>query len=241
MWTASAHRDGQAGFTLIEALAALVIAGIVLSALATITSQWLPAWNRGVDRVQRAEMLGLALRRIADDLSAAEFVPANREQKQPLFEGRELAVTFVRRAIGPNAGRGLDVVQIGETANGRDIALVRSRTLFAPLPLGVSISESLHFSDRVVLLAPPFRLSFAYADPSLTWRSDWHEADRLPAAVRMTVHDSSRGGVPVMSSVVRIHVDAPAAGCIEGERDCDSSAQDQPPASNAASGGERRD
>ncbi|MBB4398895.1 prepilin-type N-terminal cleavage/methylation domain-containing protein [Bradyrhizobium sp. ERR14] len=235
---ASEHRDDRAGFTLVEALAALVVAGLVISVLATMASQWFPAWNRGINRVQRAEMLGLALRRIANDLSAAEFVPSNREQPQPLFEGGELGVIFVSRAIGPNVGPGLDIVQIGETANGPDLALVRSRTPFTPLPVGVSLSETLHFSDRVVLLTPPFRLSFAYADASLAWWPDWHGVGRLPTAVRLTIHDRSRGGLAVMSRVVRIHVDAPAAECIEGERDCVSSRPDEPD-SKAAFGGER--
>ncbi|UWU76045.1 general secretion pathway protein GspJ [Bradyrhizobium huanghuaihaiense] len=213
-----------------------------MSLLATVSSQWFPAWNRGVNRVQRAEMLGVALRRIANDLSAAEFVPSNRDQTRPLFEGGELGVTFVRKAIGPNVGPGLDIVQIGETAIRPDVALVRSRTPFTPLPVGVSLSETLHFTDRVVLLTPPFRLSFAYADASLAWRPDWHEAGRLPAAVRLTILDRSRGGLAIMSRVVRIHVDAPAAACIENERDCVSSRPDEPqPGSKAAFGGARSD
>ena len=91
--------------------------GLVLSALANITSQWLPNWNRGIDRIQRSELIGIALQRIGADLAAAEYVPANREQRQPLFDGSELSVTFVRTAFGPNAGPGLDVVRIGETTD----------------------------------------------------------------------------------------------------------------------------
>jgi general secretion pathway protein J len=213
-------RDGEAGFSLIEVLVALALMGLVLSSLATITAQWLPAWNRGVDRIQRTEMLGLALRRISDDLAAAEFVYANREQRQPLFEGSELAVTFVRSAIGPNAPRGLDVVRIGETANGRDLLLLRSRARFAPSPVGASPWDYLHLTDPVVLLGPPFRLSFAYADRDLVWQPVWHDVERLPAMVRVTVRDAVRGGETTMSSVVAIHVDAPAKGCVEGEKDC---------------------
>jgi|KBSMisStandDraft_5_1062788.scaffolds.fasta_scaffold131050_2 general secretion pathway protein J len=209
-------RNGEAGFSLIETLIALALMGFVLSSLATITAQWLPAWNRGVDRIQRTEMLGLALRRISEDLAAAEFVYANREQRQPLFEGSELAVTLVRTAIGPNAPRGLEVVRIGETANGRDLLLLRSRARFAPSPVGASPSDYLHLTDPVVLLGPPFRLSFAYADRDLVWQPVWHDADRLPAMVRVTVRD----GASTMSSVVAIHIDAPAKGCIEGEKDC---------------------
>jgi len=80
-------RAGEAGFTLIETLVALALTGLVLSALANITSQWLPNWNRGMDRIQRSESISLALQRIGADLAAAEYVPGNSKQRQPLFDG----------------------------------------------------------------------------------------------------------------------------------------------------------
>src|ERR1700761_8230516 len=102
-------RTDEAGFTLIESLVALALTGLVLSALANLTAQWLPNWNRGLDRVQRSEMIGITLQRIADDLAAAEYVPVGGEDdKQPLFVGSDRAVTFVRTALGPNVGPGLD-------------------------------------------------------------------------------------------------------------------------------------
>jgi general secretion pathway protein J len=227
------NRPGEAGFSLIEALIALALMGLVLSSLATITAQWLPAWNRGVDRIQRIEMLGLGLRRISEDLAATEFVFANREQRRPLFEGSELAVTFVRTAIGPNAARGLDVVRIGETANGGELLLLRSRARFAPQPVGASPSEYLHLLDPVVLLGPPFRLSFAYADRDLVWKPVWHDVDRLPAAIRLTVRDVNRGGEAVVSSVVAIHINAPPRVCAESEKDCAAGDSEQTPAADA--------
>src|ERR1700719_4923389 len=133
-----AKRAGEAGFTLIEALAALALTGLVLSALANITSQWLPNWNRGMDRIQRSELIGIALQRIGADLAAAEYVPANRDTRHPLFEGSELSVTFVRTALGPNAGPGLDVVRVGETTDRQGLVTVRSRAPFQPLPLASS-------------------------------------------------------------------------------------------------------
>src|ERR1700737_2657490 len=113
--------EGEGGFSLIETLVALTLTGLVLSALANITSQWLPNWNRGMDRIQRSESIGLALQRIGADLGAAEYVPANREHRQPLFDGSELSVMFVRTALGPNAKPGLDVVRIGETSDRQDL------------------------------------------------------------------------------------------------------------------------
>ena len=73
---ASARRRRIAGFTLVEALLATALMGAILAAIATVTAQWLPNWNRGFERVQRVELLALGLERIVADLAAAEFVTA---------------------------------------------------------------------------------------------------------------------------------------------------------------------
>src|ERR1700751_234528 len=156
--TARDRQDTEAGFTLIEALVALALTGLVLSALATLTAQFLPNWNRGIDRIQHSELIGISMQRIAADLAAAEFIPAGgddkneKKKKKPLFEGTPLSVTFVRTAIGPNAGIGLDVVRIGETTDRGRLVTVRSRIGFTPLPQGASPSEQLRLAAPVVLL-----------------------------------------------------------------------------------------
>ncbi len=216
----SVGAESERGFTLIEALVALALTGLVLSALATITAQWLPGWNRGLDRIQRNEMVAVALERIAADIAAAEFVPPNREQKAPLFEGTGLSVSFVRTALGPNAGLGLEVVRIGETSDRRQLVTVRSRAPFTPLAQGGPAVGQLRFADPVVLLRPPYRLSFAYAGPDRIWKDDWRDVDRLPAAVRLTVRDAASERVLPVSTVAVIHVDAPASGCVKST-ECD--------------------
>jgi general secretion pathway protein J len=216
------RRTNEAGFTLIEALVALALTGLVLSALATITAQWLPSWNRGVDRVQRNEQVAIALDRISADLASALYVSANREQRQPLFDGTELAVTFVRTAFGPNAARGLEVVRIGETVDRRDFATVRSRSPFGPLPLGSSLSEQIRFGDPVVLMRSPFRLSFAYAGTDRVWKSSWRNAKKLPAVIMLTVRGSGSERALPLSTVVAIHVDAGVPSDGDDARDADA-------------------
>lgn len=164
------QRASERGFTLIETIVAMALMGLVLSALASITAQWLPNWNRGLSRVQRSEVIGIALQRIGADLAAAEYVPPNRDTRHPLFEGSELSVTFVRTALGPNAGPGLDVVRVGETTDRGEFMTVRSRTRFTPLPPASSLAEQMRFADPVVLLRAPYRLSFAYAGPDRIWK-----------------------------------------------------------------------
>jgi general secretion pathway protein J len=212
---ATARRDEQ-GFTLIEALVALALTGLVLSALATLTAQWLPNWNRGIDRIQRSEVLGIAMQRIAADLAAAEYVPASGDKKKPLFEGSALSVTFVRTALGPNVGIGLDVVRIGETSDSGQFATVRSRAPFAPLPSGVSPSEQIHVSDPVVLLRSPLRLSLSYAGPDRVFQDVWHDMDKLPALIMLTVREAGSGRVLAVSTVTTVHVDAAAGGKSDG-------------------------
>ncbi len=216
------QRAGEGGFTLIETLVAMALMGLVLSALAGITAQWLPNWNRGLERIQRSELIGIALQRIGADLAAAEYVPANRDTRYPLFEGSELSVTFVRTALGPNAGPGLDVVRVGETTDRQGFVTVRSRAPFRPLPLASSLSEQIQFGEPVLLLRTPFRLSFAYAGQDRIWKSSWRDSDKLPAAIKLTVRDAANERILSISTVAPVHVQSPAQGdCAQSDGGCD--------------------
>jgi general secretion pathway protein J len=211
-----AHR-GTDGFTLIEALAATVLMGMILAALAAVTAQWLPNWDRGFARVQRTELLDLALERMIADLAGAEFVSPNRKTTQPLFEGAELAVTFVRSAFGPNARGGLEIVRIAETADRLGPALVRGRAAFTPL---ATSSDQLHFADPVVLMRAPYRATFSYAGADRVWKSTWLDAKELPSAVRVIIRDAATASVLPISTVALVHSQLPAecASSKEGRR-----------------------
>jgi general secretion pathway protein J len=205
-----------AGFTLVEALVAMVLMGMVLASLATITAQWLPSWNRGFARVESAERLSLVLDRLAGDLAAAEFVSLNRNTPRPLFEGAELGVTFVRSAIGPNARGGLDVVQIAETVDRLGPALVRARTPFRP-----SDKVEGPFTDPVVLLRAPYRITLSYAGADREWKGTWSGARELPSAVRFTIRDSVSDRTLLASTATVIHTQLPAlCASSDDERRC---------------------
>jgi general secretion pathway protein J len=189
------------------------------------SAEWLPNWNHGVDRIQRSEVIGIALQRIGADLAAAEYVPANRESHRPLFDGSELSLMFVRTSLGPNAGAGLDVVRLGETTDRHEFVTVRSRARFTPLPLASSLSEYLHFSDPVVLLRKPFRLSFVYAGPDRVWKNAWHDQDKLPAMIRLTVRESGSERVLSVSTITPVHVQV-SSDCVQTVGGCDDKKED---------------
>jgi general secretion pathway protein J len=211
---------------------ALALTGLVLSALATITAQWLPNWNHGIDRVQRSELVGIGMQRIAADLAAAEFVTGaatESERPKPLFDGSAFSVTFVRTAIGPNVGPGLDVVRIGEISDHGRLVTVRSRASYTPLPPGTSLLEQVHPRDPVVLLTPPMRLSFAYAGPDRIFRDNWHDNSKLPAVIRLTVREAGSQRVLSVSTATLVHVDAPASGATpDGDKNDKSLNNGQP-------------
>jgi general secretion pathway protein J len=175
---------------------------IILAALATVTSQWLPNWNRGMARVQRAEQLAMGLDRIVADLSVAEMMPINGDAKVPLFEGAELAVTLVRTAVGPNARPGLEIIRFIEKADDRGLAMVRERAPFVPMPSDAQI----RFVDQVVLTRSPFRVTFSYAGPDQVWQPDWRGQMQLPDMVRIAVRDNATGQLLAVSSAAIVHV-----------------------------------
>jgi general secretion pathway protein J len=196
----------EAGFTLIEVLMATLLMTVILGALATVTAQWLPNWNRGMTRVARAERLAIGLERVAADLSVAEMMPINADAIAPLFEGSELSVTFVRTAVGPNTRPGLEIIRLIEKADAQGLALVRERASFVPM----ADDAQIRFTDQVVLIRSPFRVSFSYAGPNQVWQKEWRGEKQLPDKVRISVRDISSGQVLAVSSAAIVHVNAPA-------------------------------
>jgi general secretion pathway protein J len=217
----SRARDTRAGFTLMEVLMATALMGAILAALATVTAQWLPNWNRGFVRVQRNEHLALGIERLVADLAAAEFVSIGRGAPEPLFDGAELSVTFVRTAVGPNARSGLEIVRVAETGSDRGPVLIRARAPFVPVVEGVNDRMAPNFADPVVLVRSPFRVTFAYAGADRSWKNTWRGIGVLPRAVRVTVRDMTTERTLAASTAMLVRAEVPL-DCLDTEsiRDC---------------------
>ena len=194
-----------AGFTLIEALVATALMGLILAALATITARWLPNWNHGIARLQRNEQVALGLERVAADLAAAEFIAISHETRKPFFDGTNRSVTFVRTSLGPNKRLGLEVVRIAETTGEQGALLVRTRAPFEP---GADPTQ-LAFIDPVILLRAPYRMSFSYAGADRNWRDDWRQQAQLPSAVKLRMRDATTQRTLSVSTATLVHVEVP--------------------------------
>ena len=201
------RRKTMAGFTLLEGLIAMALMGMILAALATVTAQWLPNWNRGIVRVQQSEQIALGLERVVADLAAAEFIPAGRETRQPIFDGADRSVTFVRTAFGPTAGPGLEIVRIAEINSEREPTVVRTRTRFVPVTTGAVDRNQPNFADPVVLLRAPYRLSFSYAGADRKWREEWRQQPDLPKAIKLTVRDAATRRTLSVSTATPLHAE----------------------------------
>lgn len=233
------HRlDAEAGFTLLEALVAMALMGMIVMALATITGQWLPHWKHGFSRLQGGEQVAISIDRLASDLSAAEFVSANGHTRLPLFKGRAQSVIFVRTAFGPNARPGLDLVRIAELDSEEGLILVRTQAPFFPSMWRDHRPPK--FGDPVVLLRPPYRLSFSYAGTDGIWRNDWHREPRLPEAVRFAVYDSASQMTPAVTSATLIHAQLPIY-CLAAKSADDCLRLESQQADTASSGDARKE
>jgi general secretion pathway protein J len=197
----------RAGFSLVEAMAAVALTASIVMGLSSMTGQWLPNWRRGFVDLEHADLMGLGVERLVEDISAAEYVTPWGNAPTPLFEGDASEVVFVRSATGPNSYPHLEVIRLAEINDDRGLALTRMRVPFTPMSPGAS-QQSFAFGDAVALVRAPFRVTFAYAGPDRVWVDSWKSQKRLPDAVRITVRDTVLNRVLAASTAVRIKVTA---------------------------------
>lgn len=209
-------RSGDAGFSLVEALLATLLMGVIMAALGAVTAQWMPSWDTGVQRLQRIETMGLGLDRLVADLAEAEFISAGPGVSggvhidRPMFDGAELSVVFVRTTLNPNAVAGLEVVRIAETSDDRGPVLVRSTAPYSPAAVGTAGINGFFFSNPVAVIRAPYRVAFSYAGADRVWRDAWHDQTELPRAVRVRLRDIATSATLAVSTSTLVHSELPA-------------------------------
>lgn len=193
-------RRARAGFTLIEALASLVLATMLFAGLALYTGTWLRQWQGLITRSGQEDTVAVILDRMVEDLEAAQPVyvsPAGTATVR--FTGHADAVTFVRPALGYEPRAGLDDITYSMGRAGTDNALIRARRDFMKDGGG----------EDLPLVRGDVTLSFSYAGPGGALSPEWTSPNRMPSLVRIEI--SGRSPRPWRQwAFARLRVELPA-------------------------------
>jgi prepilin-type N-terminal cleavage/methylation domain-containing protein len=245
--TSRSHtREAAAGFTLIEMLAAVAIASVVIVATAALIHDVALNFDRGTKTVNDADRLLLGIERLAADLASARPVSQTDGpgSAQAAFTGEPAQVKFVAAGGDAGAEHGEEVVSLTvEEADGLT-RLVRRRakwsgprSAFGALPL----------YDPVRLFEGRIDIVFAYgrlaADGKVTWSGTWTGQPFPPRLVRLTVRNRDSGIELIPGPQFVVRADAPPAcagpganaACLTDEK-ADKEPAENKPAKNQTAG-----
>jgi prepilin-type N-terminal cleavage/methylation domain-containing protein len=173
----------NAGFSLIEVLAALVLTSLLIMALMPLVGQMLATWARGGDVASMVEFRVKGIGVLRDDLKhAVVWTGYGRLENLLVFRGNERSMIFPA-ASGLGAGsNGLQMLSI-EVANSADgQAIIRRQ---API-IGTTYAP---FANPVVLFSGPDRYFFSYYSRGGEPKSVWSDPLNYPAGVAINVVD----------------------------------------------------
>lgn len=202
------------GFTLIEVLAALAIASVIILASAALIHNIALFFDRGTRSVTEAERLMLAVERLAGDFSSARFVSRRIEQgtAAAAFAGEPAGVVFVSGGRDASGSLDDDLISLAVEQDGGISRLVRRRAIW---PGPRARFEDVRLKDPVVLIEGKFAISFVFGrfapDGALAWSTKWAEERALPQYVRLDLRDRATGANLLGEADFVIRANAPAS------------------------------
>jgi prepilin-type N-terminal cleavage/methylation domain-containing protein len=205
---------GCEGFTLIEVLAALAIASVIVMASAALIHNVALFFDRGTREVTEAERLMLAVERMAGDFGSARFVPRTLEMKDRAvaFAGESTGIAFIGAGRAASASPDDDLISLKVEQDGEVSRLVRRRATW-PGPL--ARFEEVVPQDPVNLIEGNFDISFVFGrfapDGSLAWQTNWAGEQMLPQYVRLNLRDRATGANLLGEADFVIRANAPVA------------------------------
>jgi prepilin-type N-terminal cleavage/methylation domain-containing protein len=207
-------RAGCDGFTLIEVLAALAIASVIIMASTALIHNVALFFDRGTRSVTEAERLMLAVERLAGDFSSARFMPRRTEQgtATAAFAGEPAGIVFVGAGRAASGSLDDDLISLMIEQDGEVSRLVRRRVTW---PGPRARFEDVTPKDPVVLIEGKLDISFVFGrfapDGALAWSASRSGERALPQYVRLNLRDPATGVNLVGEADFVIRANAPAA------------------------------
>lgn len=197
--------SGEAGFALLEALAALLLGALIFSTMLLAGDMVARRLDAAFQKADRLELFETGLAALRRDFQSALAVPVDSEEEPAiLFSGGESSLAFVS---GPN-GLGGRLDELATIIEARPEGLVRRA---APLLPNASDFGALQDARPALLIAGPWFFRFSYAEelgPPLVWRSQWTAAKELPKLIRLEVVERAEPHRVLMSLNVAPRVNA---------------------------------
>ncbi|HEX3096507.1 MAG TPA: prepilin-type N-terminal cleavage/methylation domain-containing protein [Usitatibacter sp.] len=219
------RRRRQSGFTLIELVVALVLLGAMMSLLYSGLTFALRSWDAGDANGRRAADRRLGENFLRRELS--ETFPMRWKDATALryaFDGQDQVLRFVSTRAAGVAQGGLALVQVDVEADPKDPKaknLVMRRAVAAG---DVADFSSLDRVDPTLLVENVDAVAFSYfgsendfVEPK--WSDQWQIQSRMPAMIRVRLHDANGTDFPEM--LVKLEL-GEEAGCMESpvQRGC---------------------
>jgi prepilin-type N-terminal cleavage/methylation domain-containing protein len=219
-------RSRQDGFTLLEVLAALAIASVILMATAALIHNVALYFDRGTQGVSDAERVILGVERLAADFDTTRFIV----QKTPkgvatAFIGTPEKVVFVaasntnRILQDEEASGGEEIITLTIEREGELSRLIRRRAAWHGARTGL---EDVTPQDAVLLIQGRFDASFGFAksapDGRISWSNSWIGQPALPRLVRLNLIDRATGTDLLAGNEFVIHSDASPACALPNAR-----------------------
>jgi general secretion pathway protein J len=222
-----ATASGRAGFTLVETLAALAIASVIIFSTGALLHQSVFFFDHGTRTVDKSEQLALAIESLTRDFAGTRFVlekSANRtmaaftgSSASEDAPGQIMFISSGGKAAGP---QGEEIISLTVELGDGFAQLVRRRSTWFGPRMHLADAQP---GDAVILLKGKYDISFSFSelsdDGTFVWRNSWSGEKGLPHAVRLNLRESETGADLLVGSEFPIHADAPAA-CAAGEMDC---------------------
>ena len=204
-------RRSRSGFSLLEAIVALLLASILFGGISLYTGSWLQRWQDLIASGSRTDMAAIILDRLVEDLEAAQPFAKDDKGTAVLFEGGVNTITFLRPALGFNARAGIDRVTYLRTNVGGDQAIVRSRRDHGDQRSG---------GEDLPLIRGPIKLAFTYTAANGETYGEWHNRSTLPGLINVEISGTEPRPWKEFA-VARLRVDMPAnCGTTEAFQAC---------------------